>query len=241
MKKKMWEAPPFPLCYLCGLHFGEGEDWNKDHVPPKQFYSHYVRRKFQTLNLEWLPTHFSCNKSYSGDENYFVQSLNPLAINTPMAKTVFEDIISRYRKGEFPGLRETIRNEFSEYHPQSGLLIPGKVFKGFDMPQVDRVTWKLIRGLFFQKYEQFLPEGTPKSIRYVYPGYECPEIARHLFEKEDKGEGKNPGVFNYRTRILPEECRHYWMLTLWDSMSIHVEIIGNPIQRKELKSPSAAM
>lgn len=241
--KEKWQSPPVSPCYLCGRPFEEGEDWNKDHVPPKQFFSHYVRQKFQNMNLEWLPTHPKCNSGYQPDEDYFVHSLTPLAIKTPMARSVFDDNVSRYQQGNFLGLRQKIMEEFSEFHPISGLIIPGKIFKNFDTPRLSRITWKLIRGLFFQKHLTVLPEATARDIQYTQPGDSIPDLANALFGKEDKSEGKNPGVFNYRTHIVSKNILrseydlHYWYLVLWDAMSIQIGFIPgqtNPnLERKD--------
>jgi hypothetical protein len=56
----------FPTCYLCREAL-PGETTH-DHVPPKQLFQKAFRRANATDQLEWLPTHRSCNWSYQRDE-----------------------------------------------------------------------------------------------------------------------------------------------------------------------------
>ena len=64
----------YKICYLCGESLSGDLDY--DHVPPKQFYSEGIRKKFGPQLLT-LPTHKKCNKSYHRDEDYFVMKTVP--------------------------------------------------------------------------------------------------------------------------------------------------------------------
>ena len=85
------------ICYLCGKEIiGEKSD---DHIPPKQF---YAKRFRQILNLLTLPTHEKCNISYQRDEEYFVNSIAPLAMCTKTGSAIWEDIKKIALKGLSP-------------------------------------------------------------------------------------------------------------------------------------------
>ena len=83
------------ICYLCGLKLGEEIDY--DHIPPKQFYAHRIR-KAHTLNLLTLPVHKKCHETYQKDEDYFVHSIAPLAMESYSGKAIWEDILDRLRE-----------------------------------------------------------------------------------------------------------------------------------------------
>jgi hypothetical protein len=65
------QLPTGTICYLCGQAITDGQNWNRDHVPPQRFYGKTIREQFNP-NLGWLPTHIDCNSSYKTDEEYYV-------------------------------------------------------------------------------------------------------------------------------------------------------------------------
>lgn len=50
------------FCYLCGKVIAEGEEWNRDHVPPQRLFAKSVRQQYSS-QLDWLPTHVACNSA----------------------------------------------------------------------------------------------------------------------------------------------------------------------------------
>lgn len=47
-----------PFCYLCGCQFIEGDNQNRDHVPPECVFAPLDREPL------WLPAHTACNSAY---------------------------------------------------------------------------------------------------------------------------------------------------------------------------------
>ncbi len=141
-------------CYLCGRNIED--KIGRDHVPPKQFYSRGIRKKHNP-NLFTLPVHISCNKSYQEDENYFVHSIAPLAIESYSGNALWNDITQQYKRPQGVRISRMILREF-EQRP-SGLYLPNrKVVKRFDAERIWRVVLKIIRGLFFKEHKKILPK-----------------------------------------------------------------------------------
>lgn len=44
---------PATICYLCDAEVVEGQEWNRDHVPPQRFFGKAIRDAFNP-NLSWL-------------------------------------------------------------------------------------------------------------------------------------------------------------------------------------------
>jgi len=151
------------ICYLCGNKLDEEID--RDHVPPKQFYSKQLRKKHNP-NLFTLPVHPACNKSYQKDEDYFVHSIAPLTKGSYSGDGIWNDIVHQFQRPQGQRIGQMISREFDDR--PFGLYLPnGKVLKRFDGERVWRVVWKILRGLFFKEYNRFLPEDTPRSYNLM--------------------------------------------------------------------------
>jgi hypothetical protein len=74
MEKPNMPDPEKPaICYLCSETLAEPV--SNDHVPMQQLFARELRKKHKPSNLLTIPVHDRCNKSYQGDEDYFVHSL----------------------------------------------------------------------------------------------------------------------------------------------------------------------
>lgn len=131
------------ICYLCGLPLGDEID--NDHVPPKQFYARSLRKKYSP-NLFTLPVHSSCNKAYQKDEDYFVHSMGPVAMESYSGKALWDDISDRHNRPQNRRIAEMVLKEFDKR--PSGLILPfGKVAKKFNGERIWRVVWKIAIGI----------------------------------------------------------------------------------------------
>jgi hypothetical protein len=135
------------ICYLCGKPL-DGEI-DKDHVPPKQFYARELRKKYGP-NLFTLPVHRLCNKAYQKDEDYFVHSVGPVAMESYSGKALWGDISDRCERPENMRILRMVLKEFDE-RPSGLILTFEKIVKRFDDKRVWRVVWKIVRGLFLRK------------------------------------------------------------------------------------------
>jgi len=211
-----------PVCYLCGKLIENNISY--DHVPPRQIYSQEIRR-LHNPNLLTLPTHASCNHDYQLDEEYFIHSLAPLAIDSYSGKSMQRELLAQYKDGRNVKLSKKILSEFEER--PSGLYLPiGKVAKRIDPDRFWRVVWKIVRGLFFHEYNRVLSENTPKSFKIVSPGDKPPE--EFFFIPDEPIRGQYPGVFDYRYKTFTEvnKC-HLWAMIFWDRL-IMITIFHDP-------------
>jgi hypothetical protein len=203
------------ICYLCGQELENEVD--RDHVPPKQFYAHELRRKYGP-NLFTLPAHSSCNKSYQKDEDYFVQSIGPLAMESYSGTALWEDISSRYERPQNRRLAHMVMKEFDER--PSGLVLPfGKVVKRFDGDRVWRVVWKIVRGLYFKEVGQILPDDLSTKCEILSPGERPPQIYTPVLNSPSLGQ--YPGVFDYKYIGFPGKM-YLWAMLFWDRIIMFV-------------------
>lgn len=147
------------ICYLCGQMLDyENEIISPDHVPPKQFYIKKFR-KIKNPNLYTIDVHDNCNKSYQKDEDYFYHSIGPLAIDSNTGVLILEDLKSRFSKHKASKvLGEMVLDEFLQ--KPSNLILPDNIIgKIYDKDRVNRIIWKIVRGLYFKQYYTFLPQA----------------------------------------------------------------------------------
>lgn len=206
------------ICYLCGLDLSG--DIDRDHVPPKQFYAKEIREK-HVLNLLTLPVHSACNKSYQKDEDYFVNSIGPLAKESYSGKCIWKDITQQVGRPQGFRLAQKIYNEF-DVRP-SGLYLPvGKVVKRFDPNRVWRVVWKIVRGLFFKEHGRFLPKNTLRNYhKIISVGEKPPSIFAAV--RDTPSRGQYPGVFDYKYIVEPKlDNFNLWAMLFWDELIIMI-------------------
>jgi hypothetical protein len=201
------------LCYLCGAPLSGLFD--REHVPPKQLYADRVRRE-NNLNLLTIPAHPSCNRDFQLDEDYFVNTLMPFARGTYAGDAIYSEILRKFRQGEKKRLVQRVLKEF-ELRP-SGLVLPkGKILKRFDGARLQRVAWKIVRGLYFRHFDQVLPSSLTNGLRISFPDEEPPPDFFALAEEPTYG--LYPGVFDYKFAKFPEIHNfHYWAMLLWDRL-----------------------
>ncbi|PIU29438.1 MAG: hypothetical protein COT09_00825 [Candidatus Hydromicrobium americanum] len=211
------------ICYLCGKELVGKID--KDHVPPKQFYANDLRR-LHNPNLFTLPTHKPCNQTYQGDEDYFVNSIAPLAMDSYSGRYKWKDII---RFSGRPKSKKLVKMIHDEFQPNLSklLLPPGKIIKKFDGDRVTRIIWKITRGLFFKEKNLFLPEDKPRDFKFFSVGEKPPEYLNYVLASESKGD--YPGVFDYKYVELEElNFFNVWLFLLWDRIII-MTVFHNPL------------
>lgn len=200
------------ICYLCGKLLEE--PLSQDHVPPKQFYAKAVR-KANNLNLRTIATHKACNLSYQFDEDYFVNTIAPFAKGSYSGDALLREIFQKYHSGEKVGLVNKVYEEF-ERQPSGLILPPSLVAKRVEGDRVHRVAWKIIRGLYFHHFSEFLPEDTPNGLKIVPPD-QIPPKEFILGLPDDPVHGQYPGVFDYKFAKFAEVHNfNYWAMLVWD-------------------------
>ncbi len=230
-KKRRMKKQILGICYLCGeLLSGKV---NKDHIPPKQMFSHRDREEQNLSQLQTRPTHESCNKSYQEDENYFADSMATIShkINP------ISDVLKRNEEAENEGTpKRKFIKEVEEvakapiYSPEGYIPITVE-----EPERLKRATWKIIRGLYFIEHQnkKILPENaeysfdgpiTVRNQRLLTPSQFEPEqliaIYKLLSALDNRPSmGKYPEIFDYDYNSMsvsqaPELRKYTWVLIL---------------------------
>jgi hypothetical protein len=210
------------LCYLCGKTLSEPT--NDDHVPARGFFPPEIRRAHNLSNLITVPVHTACNDAYKLDEEYFIYSLYPFSLGTHVGDVMRTHIREKFHAGDRQKLVGMIMAEFD--HRPSGLVLPfNQVVKRFDSKRIERVLWKIVRGLNFHHHNEVLPETLALSWSLTTreelgPPDHFKVFMELLPDKEPLGDYQ--AVFSYRFQHFVEAGVnfHYWALLIWDSVLV---------------------
>ena len=209
------------VCYLCGKEIADGQDWDRDHVPPARWFSTAIKQEFNP-NLEWLPTHTTCNREYKLDEEYFFNSMLPVALKSPVGRSAFWDLARGFRHKPQLALGHQIRKEFGSIE-----LPGGRRAKFYDGDRVQRVLCKVVRGLFFRASNRVLPPRLDYEIEIVEPMRAPERLPSHPWfavVRDTEPLSKYNAVFSYKwLSAFDTEIRiHCFSLLLWDSLVVLV-------------------
>lgn len=222
------------LCYLCGKPLQPGEPTNQDHLPAKSFFPSALRAQFSP-QLKTVISHQSCNTDIAKDEEYFVASIGPLAIETVAGKALADDLRKKYQDERRRRLGQMAVEEFGK------IVGPGgERLKAYNHKRVARVMWKIVRGLSFVETGIVLDPNAPKKVG-LYP---TPEEIRRSLEPEGwfslvrdtQPMGAYGGVFDYKAlglRFIDDPGSYQvWALCFWDRVLATV-MFHNPWCRCE--------
>jgi len=144
----------------------------------------------------------------------------PLGLGSYSGDAFYSKKLAKFKNSDKIDLMRKVLNEF-ESRP-SGLYLPNnKVVKRFDGIRAGRITWKIIRGLYFYHFKEFIPEEIKSRIRIVFPGEEPPADFEDI--RNDPTHGQYPGVFDYRFTDSLKHNFHYWALLLWDRIILIID------------------
>ncbi len=200
------------LCYLCGEPLADEVD--RDHVPPQMFFARPLRQQ-HNMGLATLPTHVKCNRSYRTDEEYFAYTVSPLAMDSVSGRAMTEEMGRRFREGRNQPLALSVLREFEDR--PSGLYLPsGKIIKRLNAARVNRILWKITRGLFCLERREVLPETISRAVSIYGPDDEFPN--RYDLVLVEPSRGKYPGAFDYKYKVmeLGETRLALWAMLFWD-------------------------
>lgn len=202
------------ICYLCGKPLVPPT--SVDHVPPRQLYAKEIRKE-HSPNLLTIPVHAACNRSYQHDEDYFVNALAPYGAGSYSGGAFLQEVFKKYGAGEKIPLVHKVLNEF-QHAPGGILLPPGLVAQRIEGARIHRVAWKIVRGLYFREFGEFLPENTPNSLEIAPPDRPPPERFLHALH-DVASRGSYPGVFDYKLAQYPSlNDFNYWGMLFWDRL-----------------------
>ena len=101
-----------------------------------------------------------------------------------------------------------------------------------DASRIARITWKIVRGLFFYETNRFLPENTPMSCKNPITFGESAlgiqsEYDWEQFDliRQNPSRGQYPDIFDYKycrvpTEENPDEYIWAWGIWLWDRIAL---------------------
>lgn len=215
--------PKITTCYLCGRALGD-EKTDKDHVPPDRWIAKSFRTAPPGPQLLTLPVHEQCQNEYEDDEVYFFNTLLPLATGSPAANEALKDLAASFRYPEQKALAIVVLNEFGKV-----ITSDGKLLKSYAPARVNRVIWKVVRGLFFIEYAgRVLTESTPRMIEIVSPEEASTKLPPQFAAVRDTASrSRYAGAFDYKYLLVedpgdPSFKLHYWALLLWDRIVVIV-------------------
>ena len=194
----------------------------------KQIYARRLRSEYDLSNLLTLPTHRQCNQSYQLDEDYFVYNLH-LSAYSDSGRAISQDIISRMRDGRNLPLVGRVRSQISQIVSPNGTEL-----NRMNASRIARITWKIVRGLFFIETNRFLPENTPAyckpPIIFWENKLESGIQSEYDWEQFDlisqnPSRGVYPKIFDYKccqvaTEENPDEYMWAWGMLLWETIAL---------------------
>lgn len=203
------------ICYLCGKEL-TGKI-SRDHVPPRLFYPSEILKNKHDLNLLTYKVHTECNEKYKQDEEYFYMTLAPAANGSYVSQFLWKDI---KKKTNLEKSKPLVIKIFNQFKKKIGSLYlpPDRIAIEFDGERIWRIIWKIIRGLFYYKFNQFLPEDIFK--RFISIGYEIPNEFRSISNQPSQGIHK--GIIDYKyLKISDANVNHYiWAMLFWDKLIV---------------------
>ena len=141
------------MCIYCG----KAAD-TREHIPPKQFFKGTVDKPLITV-----PSCNACNAGFQKDEDFFRQFYaSMLMARSSEAKKLMEGEVSRSIL-RTPALGHQMFSQMKlvDQYTKSGLY-KGKMtmytISDSDKERINRVVTKVIKGLFFHKFGQTIPE-----------------------------------------------------------------------------------
>ena len=146
----MTPAKTIAKCVYCGSQ----NNPTKDHIPPKCLFA------TPPQNAITVPSCQECNQEASKDDEYFRQNLAARRDvgDHPEASKVMEKTYRSLRRPEAKGLKRSFLNnvDFFYFVNEMGFVEPGAGYFP-DRERLGRVASRIIRGLFWHKTNERLP------------------------------------------------------------------------------------
>lgn len=183
------------IYHLCGKAI-DRDEISREHVSPKSFYPLGIR---QGLNLETAPSHRDCNERYRKDEEYFqhciyIQVLDTKSKISPALETDFK---RRATRPQTPAMFRRILSETSNITPSEIFLPSGKYAISVDEIRIQTVVMKILQGVYYNRYNNFLALGRVKDLRMCIEESEVPELYRLSWQVTPQ-QGVYEPVFSYK-------------------------------------------
>jgi len=209
-------------CCLCGESIDqnaecEDDKLSWDHVPPKQFIPKELRNS-PGLNLWKVPSHKGCNGAYRPDEEYFYHAftIQVQGSNPKIGLTLFNDLRRRVHKPQTPAIIRKILAQATTVTPGGIVLPPPIVQIPIDVYRVQQVALKIVQGLHFREFGQFLPKANCKDIRLCTHRDDVPECYSLTWQMK-QFKTFCPAVFSYWCIDFPPKNLILFSLLFWEA------------------------
>lgn len=209
------------VCYLCGRLINK-RNRTRDHIPAKQIFPTRIRKKFNLSNLVSLPACKDCNEKYQQDEDYFFQTIGAVDDGNDILKEVWYDISERLKKPECLKLNLQVLNQFTDdVRTPGGINIPNAVAMQYKTARIDRVIWKITRGLYFIKFGKVLRADKQYTVNYIHGEKtgldEKPVTQLWSVVRTQEEHGAYGRVFSFKCLVIPgKKMITAWGLLFWD-------------------------
>jgi len=202
-----------------------------DHIPPKNLFP-----KPRSSNLITVPCCLPCFEGWSKDDEYFRATIlaSFKTHDMPLAEGVMDSLLRSLKRS--PGFANLLINSIEEIEmvTESGIYLGKQDALKLDGARVNRVSQRIIRGLFLKENKYPLPENYEVVAKVQQFGFES--ILENLpdIQLEDLRIIQN-GVFCYTfCRTNDEPNSGLWLLLFYK----HLPIAGfiRPKKIKELSN-----
>ena len=183
----------------------------KEHIPAKQFFKGIPDKALITV-----PSCKVCNIGFQKDEDFFRQfNAGFLMDRSQRAKELMENEITRSIKRK-PALGHQMFSQMKlvNAYTKSGIYLGQKTaykVSNLDRERINRIVKKIIQGLFFHEFKQFLPQDWIINIVWINPKVhkeqklgELEQTLRWNVIKED--------TFAYGVNHVPNTHQSIWIL-----------------------------
>lgn len=127
-----------------------------DHIPPRNFFP-----KPRSSNLVTVPCCETCQVGWSKDDEYFRAAILSSArvFDEPLSQGATDSLLRSLRRQEQRGFAKNILKSIQEIKivTEAGIYVGREPAFKLDIQRIDRVTQRIIRGLFFHEKGHSVP------------------------------------------------------------------------------------
>ena len=211
-------------CYLCGGPLRRSK--SKDHCPPKVLFPKEMRIQLNASQLITIPTHEECNRSYREDEEYFEHVMHLFSAGSTAGKYAFDkfkQILTERTETQKLGMHILRSLDLPRIGPISSAE---EMMKRISRERIERVAWKIVRGLYLHHHRAILPEDCPvEELAIVSSGEVTPDafVVASVFSGS-KRLGKYPNIFDYFFCPIETDTggRQCCALLIWERIMITI-------------------
>lgn len=215
-------------CYLCEIN----DATTKDHVPPRTLFPKNAQVKGYKL-----PACSECNNKLHLDEEY-IRDRFSIAGQNDSAQIVFQEGTRRSYMRPYEMLKTVTKLDLInrdtvpvDIKTKAGIHIGTLPGIKMDPPRVERVSIKIVKGLYFYHTGKRIPKDYSFDVYFDPPNW-----LPHLLEKKSPLIGRFGNIFSYKGIVtVKDENTGIWWLSFYQSLGLIV-IVENPVLRRQIEN-----